>query len=338
MEHYLLSLCIAKAWEVQTLALPNPAVGAMVLDSDYSILSLQAHQRAGTPHAEILALLQAYEKLTNTQTNLTDSTQIHTFLQDNHNGIFYDKTLVITLEPCNHYGKTPPCAKLLSILKPQKIIIGARDEWGASSGGIQTLKQAHIDVCFLDSAKARDLLLPFLCLRNTKRFILFKLATRLNGDYKSGIISCEDSRIFTHNQRCVATSIIISGETLRTDKPTLDTRLASFPKHNPNVQILTRSTLQSSNYHTPLFGIKEREVSVSLHPNELKLDSGFHIIEGGFALFESLKDSIDMVLLHISPSIRASSHSKIQNSQDFEILHIAQLQKDALLWLKPLRS
>ena len=347
--------CIDLAWSAQTLTLPNPPVGAILLDSSYEIISKAIHLKAGRAHAEVLALLYGYEVLSGKKSGLdksSDSQEIHDFLAKNHNGLFRDKILLITLEPCNHYGKTPPCAELIATLKPAKIIIGFCDKWGESSNGAKRLQKAGVEVEFLSQeilldfgheniySRMLDLLYPFLCLKDKGKFNLFKLALRLDGEYKDGQISGNASRIFTHNQRCIAQNLIISGRTALSDKPRLDTRYAdSFYAQDldfrrsdfemldslrqdmpqaqtenpssqisqtlPNIEILTRnkeSLLRHSNT-IPLFSLPNRTVAIKTSPNELSLSSGFNIIEGGFSLLQTLRDKVDMLLLHISPSV-----------------------------------
>ena len=327
--------CIDLAWLFQTLTLPNPPVSALLLDKDYEVISFGIHLKAGKAHAEVLALLSGYETLSKQKSGLdesSDSSQIHDFLLKHHNGLFSDKILLLTLEPCNHYGKTPPCAKLLSELKLAKVIIAYKDKWGKSSNGAKTLQNAGVKVEFLgengmDSSaiyskihsKILDLLYPFLCLKERGRFNLFKLALRLNGDYESGQISGELSRIFTHNQRCIAQNLIISGRTAIKDKPRLDTRYAhnfyaldsrqesaihDTHRITPNVEILTRNpkAIMEQSSQIPLFSLPNRKVSIKTSPNELRLHSGFNIIEGGFPLLGALQDKVDMLLLHLSPA------------------------------------
>lgn len=325
--------CIDLAWLFQTLTLPNPPVSALLLDKDYEVISFGIHLKAGKAHAEVLALLSGYETLSKQKSGLdeySDSSQIHSFLLKHHNELFSDKILLLTLEPCNHYGKTPPCAKLLSELKLAKVIIAYKDKWGKSSNGAKTLQQAGVKVEFLHSStrdssaihsKTLDLLYPFLCLKERGRFNLFKLALRLNGDYESGQISGNLSRIFTHNQRCIAHNLIISGRTAIKDKPRLDTRYASdfyaldsslkesathdMHKIAPNVEILTRNpkAIMEQSSQIPLFSLPNRKVSIKSSPNELRLHSGFNIIEGGFPLLGALQDKVDMLLLHLSPTL-----------------------------------
>ena len=293
--------CIDLAWLAQTLTLPNPPVGALLLDKDYEIISSAIHLKAGKAHAEVLALLSGYEAMSGEKSGLdknSEPSKIHEFLCKNHKGLFNDKILLITLEPCNHYGKTPPCAKLLCELKPAKVIIAFKDKWGESSNGAQRLQNAGVKVEFLQdfqsaylqnyskdstlrsgdlqnsrknqnpdiqkqqnlaqnqlkntynllpkstNEKILDLLYPFLCLKESGRFNLFKLAMRANGDYKSGCISGIASRTFTHNQRCIAQTIIISGNTALNDTPRLDTRYAdSLYAQKSSPKSLSQSSL-----------------------------------------------------------------------------------------------
>ena len=120
-----INLAIDKAWEYQGLTYPNPAVGA-VITCNSKILAIEAHQKAGNSHAEVLALISAYENLSgkivafDTQNSLLS----HTFLLSLPKNFFSDCSIFITLEPCYHIGKTPSCASLLSKLnlksKPTK--------------------------------------------------------------------------------------------------------------------------------------------------------------------------------------------------------------------------
>lgn len=419
--------CIDLAWLAQTLTLPNPPVGALLLDKDYEIISSAIHLKAGKAHAEVLTLLSGYEAMSGEKSGLDKSSEpskIHEFLCKNHKGLFRDKILLITLEPCNHYGKTPPCAKLLCELKPAKVIIAFKDKWGESSNGAQRLQSAGVKVEFLQNfqsaylqnyskdsdlqsrdlqnshknqnpdiqkqqniaqnpskntynllpkstnEKILNLLCPFLCLKESGRFNLFKLAMRANGDYKSGSISGIASRTFTHNQRCIAQTIIISGNTAINDTPRLDTRYAdsfyaqkSSPKslsqsslddfgldfdstnatqqnplanlaqnltrnltqspaqkqqnlaqNLPNIEIFTRdkeTLITKAKQDSKLANLlSQKRVSIKTSIDTLSLDGGFTIIEGGFPLLEALIDKVDIVLLHISPSLLSATLEK----------------------------
>ena len=382
MDILFMRYCIDLAWSAQTLTLPNPPVGAILLNHSYEIISSAIHLKAGKAHAEVLALLYGYEVLSGKKSGLdkwSDSQEIHNFLAKNHNGLFRDKILLISLEPCNHYGKTPPCAELIATLKPAKVIIGFCDKWGESSNGAKKLQQAGVEVEFLSQAdllqdilsqadlsqmdfchddiyaQMLDLLYPFLCLKERGRFNLFKLALRLDGEYKDGQISGVASRNFTHNQRCIAQNLIISGRTAINDKPRLDTRYAdsfyaldfrqndfktldslrqNLPQAQqatqrfapqmphlqrlPNIEILTRnkeSLLRHSNT-IPLFSLPNRSVAIKTSPNALSLSSGFNVVEGGFSLLWALRDKVDMLLLHISPSVWLGDFSHLEQESN----------------------
>lgn len=332
-DEYFLSLCIQEAWKYQTLTLPNPAVGAMVVDNGGKILSVCTHKKAGSSHAEVNALKIAFEKLTQTQCSLNHPEDIHRFLKDNHNGIFRDCSIYVTLEPCNHYGKTPPCAELIAEIYPKKIVIGSCENQKESRGGADRLRKCGIEVIAnVLQTQCDELLYPFLCLKQQGRFNLFKIAQRLNGDYKSGLISSEESRIFTHNQRCVADKIIISGKTLRSDKPTLNTRYAisEYQGKSPDIKILTR---EKPCYEAPLFDVPNREVEFCSEIENLNLHSGFNIIEGGWDLFESLHLYVDMVLTHISPTLKMDVHSK-GLEWNAELVYVQKMGNDGMLWIK----
>ena len=89
-DNFFMSLAIAEAWKYQGLTYPNPAVGCCVVGQNSQILSVEAHQKAGNPHAEVEALKSAYFKLTNNSEilQLTKSSDIHIFLLNNHNNLF----------------------------------------------------------------------------------------------------------------------------------------------------------------------------------------------------------------------------------------------------------
>ena len=142
-----MKLAIDEAWKYQLLTYPNPAVGCVVV-KDGKLLAIEAHKEAGMPHAEINALKTAFlSKESNSLLRaLTKSSEIHEYLIKNHNNFFNDCEIYTTLEPCNHEGQTPSCAKLLSILKPKRVIIGSIDTNKIASGGIKTLEESNIKV------------------------------------------------------------------------------------------------------------------------------------------------------------------------------------------------
>lgn len=337
IDDIFLSRIIAKAWESQTFALPNPSVASLVLSSNYEVLSLQSHTQFGSAHAELNALKEAFIALHPLCLELRDKLDLMTpyelwdFLAHHHHNCFKQCSIYITLEPCLHEGKTPSCAKLLSILKPKKVVFGAYDSHPLAGGGAAFLQQQGIDVvggvCLQE---ALDLIYPFLCFCQKGRFNLFKLAQRLNGNYKKGQISNLASKIFTHTQRSSADSLIVSGHTIRTDSPKLDTRFSRFQNKQPMIQILTRSLVATD-------CINAKKIEIHSCKEELSLASGFNIIEGGYPLLLELQEKLDCLLLIIAPFFEGENPFVIPRVE-FDLLHsqvFDHFNKDVALWLKP---
>ncbi|ERM20588.1 bifunctional diaminohydroxyphosphoribosylaminopyrimidine deaminase/5-amino-6-(5-phosphoribosylamino)uracil reductase [Helicobacter pylori] len=336
----LLEMCLNKAWEYQTLALENPSVACMVLDKHHEILSLETHKKAKTPHAEVLAAQSALKilrpSLKNDLEKLEDPKTLSDFLKTRHDNAFTDCVFLITLEPCNSYGKTPACSELLEILKPKRVII-ATEENEAKKGGLARLQKARIEtmICHNLENKAKDLLLPFRVMEQKGRFNLFKLALRMNGDYHHGKITGQKSVIFTHNQRAVCDTLIISGKTIRTDNPLLDSRFCDSFYHNknPNIAILSKHSISP---HSKVFSAPNRLVNIFNNPKDLPLEKGFNFIEGGWGLFESLRDKIDALLLHSHASMISEAFSAFALKTPFKgrLLHVQILENEALLWIE----
>ncbi|MCQ2839203.1 bifunctional diaminohydroxyphosphoribosylaminopyrimidine deaminase/5-amino-6-(5-phosphoribosylamino)uracil reductase [Helicobacter pylori] len=336
----LLEMCLNKAWECQTLALENPSVACMVLDKHHEILSLETHKKAKTPHAEVLAAQSALKilrpHLKNDLEKLEDPKTLSDFLKTRHDNAFTDCVFLITLEPCNSYGKTPACSGLLEILKPKRVVIAA-EENEAKKGGLARLQKARIEtiICHNLENKAKDLLLPFRVMEQKGRFNLFKLALRMNGDYHHGKITGQKSVIFTHNQRAICDTLIISGKTIRTDNPLLDARFCDSFYHNknPNIAILSK---RSINPHSKVFSAPNRLVNIFNNPKDLPLEKGFNFIEGGWGLFESLRDKIDVLLLHSHASMIGEAFSVLALKTPFKgrLLHAQILENEALLWIE----
>ncbi|OOQ04217.1 bifunctional diaminohydroxyphosphoribosylaminopyrimidine deaminase/5-amino-6-(5-phosphoribosylamino)uracil reductase [Helicobacter pylori] len=336
----LLEMCLNKAWEYQTLALENPSVACMVLDKNHEILSLETHKKAKTPHAEVLAAQSALKilrpSLKNDLEKLEDPKTLSDFLKTRHDNAFTDCVFLITLEPCNSYGKTPACSELLEILKPKRVVI-ATEENEAKKGGLARLQKARIEtiICRNLENKAKDLLLPFRVMEQKGRFNLFKLALRMNGDYYHGKITGQKSVIFTHNQRAICNTLIISGKTIRTDNPLLDSRFCDSFYHNknPNIAILSKHSISP---HSKVFSAPNRLVNIFNNPKDLPLEKGFNFIEGGWGLFESLRDKIDALLLHSHASMISEAFNTLALKTPFKgrLLHAQILENEALLWIE----
>lgn len=329
-DDFFMSLAIAEAWKYQGLTYPNPAVGCTIVGANRELLAVEAHQRAGMPHAEVLALKRAYYKLTDDAKilELTQSSDIHNYLLSHHNNCFKNISLYTTLEPCSHVGKTPSCASLISSLGIKEVFIGVKDTNIQASDGEAMMLESGIYVknSILEK-KAKDLILPFNRFNND-RFVFFKWAQRLNGTTDAGTVSCAKSRELVHAMRDVCDLLIIGGNTVREDRPTLDARLVGG--RAPDILILSRT--KEFDREIPLFSVASREVFIE---NNLdKIDKYKNImIEGSLNMFELTKDIVDYHLCFLAPTMGGDNGFEKAKAK-FEIFHVKQEDEDIIMWMK----
>lgn len=328
-DNFYMNLAIDEAWKHWGLTYPNPPVGGLVLDENGKIISISAHKKAGEPHSEVLAVRDAYFQITNDSNilELNISEDIHNYLYKNHNNIFNGSTIYTTLEPCNHYGKTPPCSLLLKNLGFKRVVIGVLDEHQKASGGEEFLKNSGVETTILNSQRAKDLIEPFQKW-NRDQFIFFKYAQRLNGSIDGGVISSKESREYVHSLRDKIDLMVIGGNTVRIDRPTLDSRLINGKAPD----ILIYSNNEEFDRDIPLFSVPNRRVYIE---NSLKRAESykFIMVEGGYSLLNSISNKIDWILLFISPNLTSSQNRDI-NNLNFRIVHKIEVGKDLLIWLK----
>lgn len=328
-DDFYMKLAIDEAWKYQLLTYPNPAVGCVVV-KDGKLLSIEAHKEAGEAHAEVNALKAAYLKEFPNSVLKTKRTSfdIHDYLIKNHNDFFNDCEIYVTLEPCNHVGKTPSCANLLKILKPKRVIISVKDPNIVASGGIQTLSEANIDLTIgVLEKEGQNLILPFISWQN-KSCIFFKMAQTLNGSI-DGKISSNSALAYVHTIRDKIDLLVIGGNTVRTDKPTLDARYIAGKA--PDVLIYSKNKIFDNNI--PLFKIPNRKVTISDDLFKL-LDYKFIMIEGIYTLLDKLKERIDFLVLIVSPKIRDGKNCLDKIDLDFEIMHENFIGEDKIIFLK----
>lgn len=331
-DSFYMQLAIDEAWKYQLLTYPNPAVGCAVVKNG-RLLAVEAHQEAGMPHAEVNALKSAF--LSHFQESslrlLASSAQIHEFLSNNHNNFFEDCTIYVTLEPCNHFGKTPPCATLLSTLKPKRIVIGIKDPNNIASGGINTLEQHNIALTIgVLADECHKLLSPFLIAQETKRLNVFKIAQRLDGSFDGGYISSSHLLEFVHKLRTKIDLLCIGGNTVRTDRPTLDCRLIT-KETAPNICIFSQQTQFDPSI--ALFQVPNRTVEIKNNFSILDKKRSFSLIEGGDNLFKLAYNHIDILLVLVSLSY--SDHiNKFFGDTKLVHLYTQKIGSELLVWFK----
>jgi len=326
-----MDLALEKAWQYQGLTYPNPAVGACVVGEHGEVLGLNAHQKAGEAHAEVLALRDAYTLLSgDTTIALTcKSDELHEYLLNHHNNLFKNCTIYVTLEPCSHVGKTPSCAALLSALGLHKVIIAAADPNPLACGGSLLLEHERIEVEKMsESQKAQALLYPFLQWQNGP-FVTFKWAQRLDGTIDGGTVSSSASREFVHAMRNVNDLLVIGGNTVRLDRPRLDARLVNGKAPD----ILIYSHEDDFDRSIPLFKVENRQVYIE---NSLQRIQKYKnvLIEGGAGMYEATKEVCDYYLSFISPQSGGGTMSLLNTKEQFDILHVREIESDIMLWMK----
>jgi diaminohydroxyphosphoribosylaminopyrimidine deaminase / 5-amino-6-(5-phosphoribosylamino)uracil reductase len=200
---------------------PNPPVGAVIVDGQLRLLGEGWHQRFGGPHAEVFALEQAGESARGA-------------------------TLFVTLEPCCHFGKTPPCSRAVITAGLKRVVVAMRDPHAVvDGGGIAELQAAGIDVeVGMLESQARWLTAPFAQLVTRGRpWVHAKWAMTLDGKIASRTghsqwISNEASRAVVHELRGRMDAIVVGMGTVLADDPALTAR-------PPGPRIATRVVIDS---------------------------------------------------------------------------------------------
>ena len=314
-----------EAWKYQGLTYPNPPVGAVIVDKNQNIISTGVHKKAGLAHAELDAVINAlsYHDI---DIDITNPSKAHTFIRENYKNFFKGHTIYVTLEPCNHYGKTPPCSLLLKDMGFQKLVISVLDPNKDASGGVEFLSpHCEVEVGVLKE-EGEKLIYFFNKWQRKKPFVFFKVAVGKNDVYTGGIISSQKSRELVHKLREATDLLVIGGDTVRKDRPILDTRLASG-KNPPDILIF--SNQKEFDKTIPLFSVTNRNVFIS---NNLDiLDKyNFIMIEGGEKMFHLVKNALDACLIFRSKTILDGKSYNF--AKDFQRLKKFKYFDDTIEW------
>lgn len=208
---------------------PNPMVGAVIALPDGRIIGEGWHRKFGEGHAEVNAIASVSAK---------DSR------------LLGEATMYVTLEPCSHYGKTPPCAKLLIDKGIKKVVVGAVDPNPKVSGrGVKMLEEAGVEVTTGVLAEESEALNKtfFTAHRLGRPFVTLKWACSADGfmdirreaDSPAFKFSSPESLTLVHRLRGLHDIIMVGSGTIISDRPRLDCRL--WPGNNPQPVILDRS-------------------------------------------------------------------------------------------------
>ena len=198
---------IEAAAAVRTTTSPNPWVGTVVVDDGGRIVATGATQPPGGAHAEREALRHA-------------------------GAAARGATLVTTLEPCSHTGRTPPCVDAIVDAGIRRVVVGIEDPDPKVAGqGIAALRAAGIDVTVgVEAAAVEAQLAPYLTHRRTGRpYVVLKLAATVDGrtaapDGTSQWITGEAARADAHRLRAESDAVLVGAGTVRADDPSLTVR------------------------------------------------------------------------------------------------------------------
>ena len=188
---------------------PNPRVGCVLLDAAGHTIAEGFHRGAGSPHAEVDALSRAGEAARGA-------------------------TAVVTLEPCNHTGRTGPCAQALIAAGVRRVVIAQRDTNPVAVGGADTLRAAGVEVetgLLADEARRLNLVWTF-AVEHRRPFVTWKFATTLDGrsaaaDGTSRWVSSPAARLDTHRLRALCDTMLVGTNTVAVDDPHLTVRDAA---------------------------------------------------------------------------------------------------------------
>ena len=196
---------------------PNPAVGAVLIDEQRRLLATGWHEQFGEAHAEVNAF-RDFER------RHPDSAARAALTQN--------ATLLVTLEPCCHHGKTPPCSEAVVASGIRRVVVGLRDPSPhVDGGGLRQMEAAGLDVSAgVLEDEVRLLNAPFLrLLQNGRPWVHAKWAMTLDGRIatrtgNSKWISCEASRAIVHELRGRMDAVIVGSGTAKADDPLLTAR------------------------------------------------------------------------------------------------------------------
>ena len=234
---------------------PNPMVGCVIARGD-KIVSEGFHQRAGEPHAEVFALRDAGE-------------------------LAQGATAYVTLEPCSHFGKTPPCADALVQSGITRVVAAIADPFHAVSGrGFEKLEAVGIQVEIgLLEKEARELNRGFLSrVQRGRPWTRIKLAMSLDGrtalaSGESKWISSEESRFDVAQWRARSGAILTSDVTVKYDNPQMTVRMREEENFKPPIRVV----LDSQGYLGDNYRIFDDSAeSITVHAMDVVPDYGAH--------------------------------------------------------------
>jgi diaminohydroxyphosphoribosylaminopyrimidine deaminase/5-amino-6-(5-phosphoribosylamino)uracil reductase len=231
MDEKYMKMCIDLASKGFPKAMPNPLVGCIIVYRD-KIIGTGYHQVYGENHAEVNAINSVEDK-----------------------SLLNDSTLYVTLEPCVHFGKTPPCANLIVQSKIPRVVIGSLDTFSEVNGkGIEALREAGVTVkTSVLEGECRALNKRFFTFHEKKRpYIILKWAKSSDGliapknQTEPFWMTGKESKKLVHQWRGEETAILVGKNTVIIDNPLLTTR--EIKGDNPIRILIDKNLSLATNY------------------------------------------------------------------------------------------
>ena len=317
----------------------NPQVGAVILDSTGQLIGEGFHNGSGTPHAEVVALEAA----------LSGDKKLSP-----------GSTAVVTLEPCNHTGKTGPCAQALIKAGISKVVFASSDPGENSSGGANSLRAAGIEVTsgVMSDTANQQLRVWLTATKNQRPFVTLKWASSLDGraaaqDGTSKWISGELSRADAHRRRSEVDAILVGTGTALIDNPELTARNTdgTLQVSQPLRVVLgvreLPSNLRVFNSDAETITIKTQSIHGAL--SELYERGIKHVlVEGGPTLASRFvqMDLVDEFVIYLAPkliggdklAIGSIDVPSIDQAKDLAFTEVTKLGGDVLIVASPVRE
>lgn len=265
-------------------ASPNPMVGAVIVDASGRIIGEGWHRRCGEGHAEVNAVASVAD-----QEALKDS------------------TMYVTLEPCSHYGKTPPCAELIVRTGIPRVVIGTLDPFAKVSGrGVARLREAGVEVeVGMLEKECQELNRKFMTAHRCCRpYVTLKWAQSADG-FIDGHVSTPLNSMLVHKLRATHDAILVGSGTALADNPALDTRL--YAGKSPVKVVLDRRGRVGNDLRMFSEGetVVMRDYSSLADAMERLYERGITsvLVEGGATLHRSfIEDNLwDEIRIEVSP-------------------------------------
>ena len=281
---------------------PNPRVGCVILGVDGAVVAEGFHRGAGSPHAEVDALQQAGDRARGA-------------------------TAVVTLEPCNHSGRTGPCAAALVGAGVARVVYAQSDHNPVAVGGAETLKRAGVDVeegLLVDEARTVNPVWTF-AVEHGRPFVTWKFATTLDGlsaaaDGTSRWVSSRAARLDTHRLRGLCDTILVGTGTVLVDDPQLTVR-DDHDVNLPRERQLLRAVMGLRELPADRRVLDDAADTVVLRtrdPHEALADlfarDRQHVfLEGGPGLAAAFlgADLVDEVVAYVAPMLLGSGRSAV---------------------------